>query len=173
MVITFHLCSLEDIDQLIAIAKETYFDTFEAMNNPEDMDAYLTSAFDHQKIAAELSNPDSTFLFLFVNDRLAGYLKTNVGQAQTDLRENDGLEIERIYLKRSFQRQGLGKALIHKGLEIARKLNKAYVWLGVWEHNTAAIAFYYRMGFALIGTHVFIMGSDRQTDYIMRKEIDR
>ncbi len=170
--LTFLPCTPNDIDQLISIGTETYFETFAAMNQPEIMADYLEAAFNHERIEAELLNPDSLFLFIFLGEQLAGYLKTNTGLAQTDLREPFGLEIERIYVRQQFQHQGLGKAMIAKGIEIARRQGKTYVWLGVWEHNSAAIAFYQRMGFIQIGTHDFIMGTDRQTDYIMKMELD-
>ena len=172
MPFTFHRCTIEDIDTLITIGKETYFETFSSLNTPENMAAYLASAFNREKIATELGNENSTFLFLYREDQLSGYLKTNIDQAQTDLRESDGLEIERIYVRKQFQRQGLGKVLMEKGIEIARQEQKKYVWLGVWEQNETAITFYKKMGFEKIGTHDFYMGTDRQTDYIMKKELD-
>ncbi len=160
-----------DIEQIIAIGVETYSQTFSGMTSPEIMSQYLAAAFDRRKIAGELANPDSLFLFLVVDDELAGYLKVNENAAQTDLREPGGLEIERIYLRERFQGRGLGKALLEKGLEIAREKQKQYAWLGVWERNTKAIAFYGRMGFRKIGTHDFFMGTERQTDFVMRRDL--
>jgi len=91
---------------------------------------YLAAAFSKEEITGEL----------------AGYLKVNENQAQADLREVKGLEIERIYLRKRFQGQGLGKALLEKGPQITRRKQKEYVWLGVWERNEKAITFYEQMG---------------------------
>lgn len=171
--VEFQVCAGKDIEQLIAIGVETYSDTFASMNSPETMAEYLAAAFDRDKIRAEIGNPDSTFLFLFVQGDLAGYLKVNENEAQTDLRESGGLEIERIYLRKRFQGRGLGKVLLEKGLETAREKQKQYAWLGVWERNTKAIGFYERAGFRKVGTHDFFMGTERQTDFVMRKELRR
>jgi ribosomal protein S18 acetylase RimI-like enzyme len=167
----FRICDANDIEQLIAIGIETYSDTFASMNSAETMAKYLAEAFDRDKIGAAIDNPDSTFLFLFVDGDLAGYLKVNENAAQTDLREADGLEIERIYLRKQLQGQGLGKALLEKGLAIAREKQKQYAWLGVWERNEKAIGFYERAGFRKTGSHDFFMGMERQTDFVMRKDL--
>jgi diamine N-acetyltransferase len=167
--VAFRELTSADLDDLVSLGIETYRDTFHGMTSEPIMEEYLGTAFDRQRMRRELSDPGSTFLFLEVDGRVAGYLKVNEGGAQTDLREAEGLEIERIYLRRRFQGQGLGRVLLEKGLEIARRKGKRYAWLGVWEKNTAAIGFYVRMGFARAGTHDFFMGPERQTDFIMRR----
>jgi len=157
----------------VSLGAETYLETFRGMTSEEVMEEYLASAFDRSRIARELRDPGSTFFFLEVNGTPAGYLKVNENGAQTDLRGPLGLEIERIYLRTGFQGQGLGRVLLEKALEIAGLKGKRYAWLGVWEKNTAAIRFYERMGFEKAGTHVFFMGQERQTDWIMKRTVER
>lgn len=161
-------CDLSDLDPLRNIAFQTFDDTFRRLNNASSFDEYLGASFSRAKLEAELKNPRSTFFFLFNDDVLAGYMKINQGDAQTDLRDPDALEIERIYVTKDFQGLGLGKALIGKAMEIARLTKKRTVWLGVWDKNGNAIAFFKKMGFTRAGTHDFYMGSKRQTDFIMR-----
>jgi len=43
------------------------------------------------------------------------------------------------------------------------------VWLGVWEHNPRAIAFYRKWGFEAVGEHVFVVGTDPQRDLVMTR----
>ena len=102
---------------------------------------------------------------------MAGYLKVNISHAQSEEMGNEALEVERIYIKNTYQKHGLGKRLIHKAIEIAMELNKKNIWLGVWEKNVNAIAFYEKMGFVKTGTHSFYMGDEEQTDYIMLKTL--
>lgn len=165
---TLRKCDLDDLMAIKAIGMQTYEDTFRALNTPENMQAYLDSAFNTEQLEGELSNPDSTFFFLFVDKHLAGYMKLNEAEAQSDLKDPVALEIERIYIKKEFQGHGLGKTLMQHALQIAREKKKQYAWLGVWELNTNAIAFYEKMGFYKAGTHGFVMGDDHQTDFIMK-----
>ncbi|EFU40598.1 PaiA [Paenibacillus vortex V453] len=82
---------------------------------------------------------------------------------------DESLEIERIYIKSKFQKHGLGKYLLNQAKDIAVESNKKKLWLGVWEKNENAIAFYEKMGFVQTGTHTFYMGDERQIDFIMSK----
>jgi diamine N-acetyltransferase len=164
-------CVAADLDALRDISYRTYDQTFRPMNEPATMDAYLASAFDRERLRAELSNPDSAFFFLLVDGVLAGYLKVNDAGAQTDLNDPDSLELERIYVDQPFQGRGLGKVLMEKGVAIARRKGKKRVWLGVWERNARAIRFYEKEGFRKVSTHSFVMGDERQTDFIMQRDL--
>jgi ribosomal protein S18 acetylase RimI-like enzyme len=162
-------CELADLDALRNIAFQTFDDTFRRLNDASSFNAYLDASFSRAKLETELKNPRSAFFFLYNDDVLAGYMKLNQGDAQTDLGDPEALEIERIYVTRDFQGLGLGKALIDKAMEVARLAKKKTVWLGVWQKNGNAIAFYKKMGFAKTGTHDFYIGKKRQTDFIMRR----
>lgn len=169
MTINIKKCSLEDLGLLQEISVETFNETFKNQNSHENMKAYLERAFNLNQLEKELSNISSEFYFIYVNEEIAGYLKVNTHDAQTEMMGNDSLEIERIYIKGKFQKHGLGKFLLNKAMEIAMERNKKSIWLGVWERNENAIAFYKKMGFVQTGTHSFYMGDEEQKDFIMTK----
>ena len=172
MDITLGQCRMEDIDELRALSIQTYYETFAAMNTPENMEEYLNRAFDREKLRAELAYKSSMFFFLRSGGKPAGYLKVNEAPAQTDIHDPASLEIERIYVSGEFQGEGLGRYLMGQAIQIAVARKKKYVWLGVWEKNEKAIRFYKRNGFYQTGIHSFVMGEDIQTDYIMRKDLN-
>ncbi|MCY8519831.1 GNAT family N-acetyltransferase [Bacillus atrophaeus] len=164
-------CSHEDLKILKEISIETFNDTFKDQNSPENMKAYLESAFQSNQLEKELSNISSQFFFIYFNDEVAGYLKVNTNEAQSEKMGDESLEIERIYIKNTFQKHGLGKHLFNKAVEIALDCNLKKIWLGVWEKNKNAIAFYERMGFVQTGAHSFYMGDEEQIDFIMTKTL--
>ena len=164
-------CTVEDKSALKEIAYQTFDETFRADNKKENINEYLKNAFTDEKVLAELHNPDSFFYFIYYEDTLAGYLKLNINEAQTESFEGENLEIERIYILKQFQKKGLGKQLYDKALEVARHLSRERIWLGVWEKNSNAIAFYEQLGFNKIDQHSFYMGDEQQIDYIMMKSI--
>lgn len=164
-------CTLGDSRKLQEIGYETFKETFEDQNSPENMKAYLEETFNIHQVENELSNPSSYFFFVSFNDEVAGYLKVNTGNAQTEEMDDDALEIERIYIINKFQKLGLGKYLFNKAINIAMEQNKKKIWLGVWEKNENAISFYKRLGFVQTGSHSFYMGDEEQTDFIMVKRL--
>jgi diamine N-acetyltransferase len=165
-------CSTSDLETLRQIGMTTFDETFREMNTPETMNLYLQEAFAHSKLLGELQNPFSQFFFLYVDGILAGYVKLNDATAQSDLKDPEALEIERIYVCSNQKRKGLGSYLMQFALQKATEMGKNYAWLGVWEKNPAAISFYRKMGFKEAGRHVFRMGEELQTDLIMRKDLE-
>lgn len=171
MTIRTKKCTVEDLQALQEISIETFNATFKDQNSPENMTSYLERAFNLEQLENELSTISSEFYFVYFNNEVAGYLKININDAQSEEMCHDSLEIERIYIKNKFQRHGLGKVLFNKALEVAKEHNKKKIWLGVWEKNENAISFYKKMGFIKIGTHSFFMGDEEQTDLIMSKTL--
>ncbi|QIZ08266.1 GNAT family N-acetyltransferase [Priestia megaterium] len=169
MTINIKQCNLEDLRTLQEISYETFNETFKDQNSPENMNAYLERAFNLEQLEKELSNISSQFFFVYFNNEVAGYLKVNINDAQSEEMDDESLEIERIYIKSKFQKHGLGKYLLNKAMEIAMERNKKKIWLGVWEKNENAIAFYKKMGFVQTGPHSFYMGDEEQIDFIMTK----
>ncbi len=164
-------CNREDLKILQVLSIETFNSTFEAQNSPENMKAYQEKAFNYQQLEKELSNIYSEFFFVYYNNEVVGYLKINTNDAQSEEMGDTSLEIERIYIKNKYQKHGLGKYLINKSIEIAIERSKRKIWLGVWEKNENAIAFYKKMGFVQTGSHSFYMGDEEQTDIIMVKSL--
>ena len=171
MTIKMKKCNREDLEVLQEISIETFNDTFKDQNSPENMKAYLEKAFNSEQLEKELSNTSSEFFFVYFNEAVAGYLKVNINEAQSEEVGDESLEIERIYIKSKFQKQGIGKYLFNKAIEIAMERNKEKIWLGVWEKNKNAIAFYKKMGFVHTDSHSFYMGDEEQIDIIMTKTL--
>lgn len=171
MTVKIKKCNIEDLQILQEISIRTFNDTFKDQNSPENIKAYLESAFNLKQLEQELSHISSEFFFVCVNNEVAGYLKINTDDAQSEETGEETLEIERVYIKSNFQKNGLGKYLLNKAIEIANQRNKKKIWLGVWEKNENAIAFYKKMGFVQTGTHSFYMGDEEQLDFIMTKTL--
>ncbi len=161
----------KDLELLREISIETFTDTFAAQNSAENMKNYLERAYNHKQLESELANNFSQFYFVYLDNELAGYLKVNINEAQSEKMPEDTMEVERIYIRTNFQRKGLGKYLINKAIEIATTLNKKSIWLGVWEKNNNALTFYKKMGFVQNGAHSFYMGDEEQIDFIMIKTL--
>jgi ribosomal protein S18 acetylase RimI-like enzyme len=163
--------SIDDVLSLQKIGLGTFKETFSSSNTEENLKVYLDSAFTVNKLMTELNNPFSTFYFAELENDVIGYLKLNFGNAQTELKDNNAVEIERIYVLKEFHGMKVGQLLYEKAIEIARFNNSEYVWLGVWEKNLRAISFYKKNGFVEFDKHIFNMGNEDQTDFMMKKEL--
>jgi len=157
--------------RLLELSRRTFFDAFAHLNKPDDMALFAQQTFTPAAFEQQLNNPDSEFYFAIVEGATAGYLKLNYHLAQTEFQEANALEVERIYVLQEYQGRQIGKQLIDFAIKKAMDKQLAYIWLGVWEHNVGAIRFYKSRGFTIFGSHAFLLGNDRQTDLLMRKEL--
>lgn len=164
--IAFRKCKLEEAVFLRTLSIETFTTAFGKQNTKEDMEAYISEAFSLERVITELSNKNSIFYFVEAKKNIIGYLKLNIGAAQSEAIAN-GLEIERIYILATHQGKGIGQLMMDKALAIARQMKKERVWLGVWGKNYGAVRFYERNGFKKFAEHDFYLGKDLQTDWLM------
>ena len=170
--VTIQKVEITDADTLLNFSKRTFYEFFAHLNDPANIEAYASVAFTPQKILSELTNPDSEFYFAVIEGIIAGYLKLNFNDAQTEFRDKKAMEIERIYVEGEHHGKHIGRQLLNFAVETALKKQLDYVWLGVWEHNHKAIGFYEHHGFEIFSSHAFLLGNDKQTDLLMRKGLN-
>ena len=135
------------------------------------MAEYLANNLGHERFQAELAHPDSQFFVAERGEKVVGYLKLNHGDAQTEPKGPEALEIERIYVLQQYHGTQVGALLYQQALSIAQARNAPYIWLGVWEENPRAIRFYQKQGFVEFGEHIFQLGDDAQRDVLMKLEL--
>lgn len=162
---------IHELEKLSEVSETTFRETFSDQNPPEIIDAHCASAFTLEKLRAEFQTEGSSFFFQELDGEIAGFLKLNTGEAQTEDFGDDYLEIERIYLLKTFHGQGFGKTLLNYAIAYAQDIEKMVVWLGVWEENTNAIGFYKALGFEPFGEHIFDVGGDPQRDLLLRLSV--
>jgi hypothetical protein len=163
--------TISDTDQLQKIGRQTFFESFSSGNTEENMRKYLDEGFSFGKLTAELSDKNSEFYFATLDNKVVGYLKINFGKSQTDLQQENAIEVERIYILNEFQGKKIGQLLFDKAIQISIQEKADYIWLGVWEENVRAIKFYLKNGFVEFDKHIFKLGNDEQTDIMMKLEL--
>ena len=167
--ISIRRATLADADLLAELGARTFSETFAHLNTPEDMDAYLSEAFTAARLCDELADDASTFWLAEVGGEAAGYAKLHAGEAPPCVAGERPVELVRLYVLRKWLGAGVGQALMRECVEEARRRGHRAMWLGVWERNDRAQAFYRKWGFRRVGEHVFQLGSDAQTDWLMER----
>ena len=164
--------TINDIEQLQKIGRQTFYETFSAENTEENMEKYLKDRFSIEKLTSELRDNNAEFYFASLDNKVIGYLKLNFEQSQTELKDDKAVEIERIYVLKDFHGKNVGQLLFDKAIQIATQKSADYVWLGVWEENSRAINFYKKNGFVEFDKHIFKLGNDEQTDIMMKLKLN-
>lgn len=162
---------IADVEVLAKIAKQTFRETFAHDNTEEQLQEYFEEAYNLRVLSTELENPESETYFIMHEEEIAGFLKVNRGNAQTERELENAFEIQRLYVLQTYQGFGLGKQLFEFALEHAEKNGFSWAWLGVWEHNTKAQEFYNRYGFEKFSQHRFMVGQKIDTDWLLKKKL--
>jgi len=161
----------QDAALLAELGASTFSETFAPDNSPADMAAYLASAFNPAQQAAELTDPSSSFLIAETNGVAVGYAMLRSGNVLENVTGENPIELVRLYVSQESLGSGVGAALMQACIREAEQQGHKTLWLGVWEHNARAQAFYRKWNFTEIGTHIFHLGDDPQTDILMQRAL--
>jgi GNAT superfamily N-acetyltransferase len=160
-----------DAGLLAELGARTFSDAFAADNKAEDMAAYLAASFSPAKQAEEIVDTRSTYLVAEIDNEAVGYAQLYAGVTPECVTGTTPVELVRFYVVARWHGRGVSAALMRACIDEARRAGHQTLWLGVWEHNGRAQAFYRKWSFHEVGEHVFQLGSDPQTDVLMAREI--
>lgn len=165
--IAIRLATVADAESLARLARRTFSDTFGPDNSPEDLALHLERAFTPSQQARELADPAVRTLLLHAGPTMAAYAQLRRGPAPKCVTSASPIELWRFYVAKDWHGQGIAQALMLRVVADAEEIGADTIWLGVWERNPRAIAFYGKAGFVDVGSHGFLLGNDAQTDRIM------
>jgi diamine N-acetyltransferase len=170
--IVIRRATFADADALSQLSAQTFYEAFAAFNTKEDMAMHLQQYYSKEKIESELIDAQVVFLLAYYNGELAGYVKISEHRSPAEDKELEApFELERIYSIQRTIGKGIGSALMQATIDLAKSKQKKTLWLGVWQQNEIAIAFYKKWGFEIYGEHVFVVGTDPQMDWLMKKAL--
>jgi GNAT superfamily N-acetyltransferase len=156
-----------DAAVLAGLARSTFFDTFAASNDGNDMALHLERAYGVAQQAAEISDPGMISLLVEENGEAVAYAQIRCGHAPACVIGGAPMELWRFYVDCRWHGKGVAQQLMDRVKAEAKQGDAKTLWLGVWEHNPRARAFYEKCGFVDVGSHVFLFGTDPQTDRVM------
>lgn len=164
--ITIRYAVPADAELIADMSRTSFYEAFVKNNTKEDMDIFMNEQFTREELMKEVELSEGIFIVASIDDEPVGYARLRV---KNHLAHEQAIEIARIYALEKAIGKGVGKALMQECINKANQLQMKSIWLGVWEKNERAIAFYQRWGFERFGEHGFLLGTDLQTDWLMKK----
>ena len=163
--------SVADAAALAAFGARSFAETFGAFHTPADLAMHLAEAFGVPQQMAELADPAMVTLLAEIDGAIAGFTQVYAGEVPDCVTGPAPIEIKRFYVDTPWHGQGVAQRLIAAAFDVGRERGAQTVWLGVWEHNPRAIAFYRRQGFTQVGAHTFMVGTDATTDLLFARPL--
>lgn len=161
----------DDAAALAELAARTFHETFAADNRPEDMAAHAAASYGPEIQGREIADPNIVSLLAHRDDELVGFAQLRRGSAPACVTGDALIEVWRFYIVKTAHGQGVAQALMARVDDEARAMGATTLWLGVWERNARAQAFYRKCGYADVGAHVYMVGTDAQTDRLMQRQL--
>ena len=168
---TIRSATSEDASVLSALASRTFNDTFAGVNSPEDMAAHNARSYGAAIQREEIESPSIRTLLVEAAGQAIAYAQLRQIAAPACVDTQPTIELWRFYVDKAAIGRGVAQRLMDAVLQVAKDVGANSIWLGVWEHNPRAIAFYRKCLFSEIGSHVFQLGADMQTDLIFERAL--
>lgn len=162
-----------DAKALSILAERTFRETFAADNKAADMDLYCSQSYNEAVQAAEIDALNMTTFVRGDGAGFAGFAQVSWASAPACVEADSPGEIRRFYVLAAWHGRGIAQELMTACLDAFHQRGTDVAWLGVWERNPRAIAFYGKCGFAAVGEHAFTLGTDVQRDIIMARPLAR
>ncbi len=165
--------TIEDAEILAKVGWQSFHEAFakHPANRPQDMKIYMDEAFSLESISSDLTEKDTIYFVAEIENEMVGYAKLKQNWREEGITGDQPIELCRIYALQKFIGKGIGKALMLKCLEFAKENGHDIIWLGVWGLNYTALKFYTKFGFEKCGEHIFLLGHDPQTDWLMQRKV--
>jgi ribosomal protein S18 acetylase RimI-like enzyme len=165
--VTFCRGNVDDAAELADFAAQTFNEAFAAMNHPDNMDAHLAASYSVTQQAEELTDPQVATILARSNGELVAYAQVRRNAPPPCVTQAAAIELHRFYLDRRVQGTGLASTLMQEVHVAAREFQGQHLWLGVWEQNPRAIAFYEKAMFVDVGSTFYRVGPDKQIDRVL------
>lgn len=168
---TIRLAQSDDAAALAHLAECSFRETFSTADNHADMNLYCAQHFGVEVQRPAILDPNHRILLANIEQQLVAFAQVRLHSPQDGVVANQPSELQRLYVLQTWQGRGVAQELMSQILTTVNRIGADSLWLGVWEHNPRAIAFYRKYGFQVIGEHIFQLGRDPQRDLIMATAI--
>jgi len=148
-----------DCINLAALSLEVWIQTYSIDGIRTENSKYALSTFTEEYFKNFLLDPKYKLLVFTERIYLRGYALINL-ESRFENEEN-GFEIEKLYVQGAFQGQGIGQSLLS---EIITRYGKKF-WLYTWVRNKS-IEFYKKFGFRDIGQYNFKFGNSTIENHV-------
>jgi GNAT superfamily N-acetyltransferase len=161
----------DDVPALTELGVRTFQETYGGLCDPGELANHVATHFTLERLAAEMDDPASLFFLAFLEGRPVGYAKLGDTVTPSCVTGTKPIELSRIYLEQAAIGKGVGAALMKICLDEAYHRGCDTIWLGVWDQNLRARAFYQAWGFQDAGTQEFNFGGTLYHDPVMVRPV--
>lgn len=167
----FRLANHDDAAALAALARQTFIDTYAEQNDAEQIRAHCEKNFGISQQSKEIADPDYVVILAYHDEELVGFAQVVNNPPPDSIAADKAVALYRYYLKKEWHGKGIAQPLLAEAETAAKTFNANQLWLGMWEHNARALAYYKKVGFQHVGWMDYEFGGVIERDYVLLKNL--
>lgn len=169
--VTIRAATKEDLPTVLRVAIASYEDAFAEFNTRENMEAFYAESYTLDRFIMEFDEPQAVLFVACRDEAIIGFARLRVNPEADGHLDGTAIELQRLYIHPDHQGIRAGAWLMQRAIEYANAQPFDWLWLGVWERNYKAQAFYEKHGFIRFSEHIFQVGDDPQTDWLLKRRL--
>ena len=158
--------AMHDVEAVSALARVVWQATYPALISQAQIEFMLADRYAAERIRTQLGDPRHAWWGAHAGEMLAGFAHVSLDSTHSDAK------LDKLYVHPDNQRRGIGSALLAAVAGWARAQHIRRLWLQVNRGNAPAIAAYRNLGFHVVESRVFDIGSGFvMDDHVMEKTL--
>ncbi|GGX08838.1 GNAT family N-acetyltransferase [Undibacterium macrobrachii] len=167
----FRLAKQEDASALADLARQTFIETYAEQNDAEQIRTHCDKNFGVAQQSKEIADPNYVVILAYHDEALVGFAQVVNNPAPPSIEAENAVALYRYYVKKEWHGKGIAQPLLAEAEKAAKTFGANQLWLGMWEHNARALAYYQKVGFQHVGWMDYQFGDIIERDYVLLKQL--
>lgn len=137
-----------NLNEYVTVGVKSYCEHYLHLWKDQDPTPYISYGLTKEVVDRELQDANALNYLIKLNEETVGILKLVQNCGIDEISDADALKAEKIYLLKEHSGKGLGKHVLEFIEDMARKLNKKFVWLDAMQKGNPVL-FYQKNGYVI------------------------
>lgn len=167
----FRLANQKDASALAELARQTFIETYAEQNDAEQIRTHCDKNFGIVQQSKEIADSNYVVILAYRDEDLVGFAQVVNNPAPPSIEAENAVALYRYYVKKEWHGKGIAQPLLAEAEKAAKTFGANQLWLGMWEHNARALAYYQKIGFQHVGWMDYQFGDIVERDYVLLKQL--
>jgi GNAT superfamily N-acetyltransferase len=169
--VTLRVATQQDAVRLSALSTEVWLDTYVTDGLRPSLTQEVNRLFSLQAKSETLGKADTVILVAEHDDLIIGYAQLKYDASHALVPSSAAVELEHLYVQKTFTQQGIGKTLLLQAEAIALLHGANTLWLTAWVGNTRALEFYTCRGYDDLGATLYCFDNEEHENRVFAKRV--
>jgi diamine N-acetyltransferase len=160
----------DEVKALATLSRETFREAFANLYSVADLALFEAAVYAPEVIGAELASANRRYLVAYDGGQMIGYCKIGFDKSlDYEWGEQNIVELKQLYVFASHHGSGVAQHLTDWAVTEARGVGADAMLLSVYSDNPRGQRFYQKNGFQYVADTYFMVGNQRDDEFLYLK----